>query len=196
VKIDRNGKARALTDLELDRLLAAAPSSRYRALWAIQRWTAARISEALALRWADVNGCLSYRAATTKSGMTRQVPIAASLRVELTTYREAWAAEHGHAPAPGEALFPAMGSTTTPQTRQAADKALRQTCARLGLVGVSTHSFRRSLAQAAVSRGVPLHVVQAVTGHKSLGSLGEYLAATEAEVLAAIGGESPWQAPI
>jgi integrase/recombinase XerD len=81
-----------------------------------------------------------------------------------------------------------MGSTTTPQTRQAADKALRQTCTRLGLEGVSTHSFRRSLAQAAVGRGVPLHVVQAVTGHKSLGSLGEYLAATDAEVLAAIGG--------
>ena len=188
MKIDRNGKARALSDLELDHLLAAAPSPRYRALWAIQRWTAARISEALALRWADVNGCLSYRAATTKTGKTRQVPIAPALREVLIAYRDAWAAEHGHAPAPSEVLFPAMGSTTTPQTRQAADKALRLICARLGLEGVSTHSFRRSLAQAAVGRGVPLHVVQAVTGHKSLGSLGEYLAATDAEVLAAIGG--------
>lgn len=188
MKVDRNGKARSLTEQELDQLLAAAPSPRYRALWAVQRWTAARISESLALRWADVNGCLTYRAATTKTGKTRQVPIAPALREVLTAYREAWAAEHGHAPAPSEALFPAMGSTTTTQTRQAADKALRQTCTRLGLEGVSTHSFRRSLAQAAVGRGVPLHVVQAVTGHKSLGSLGEYLAATDAEVLAAIGG--------
>ncbi len=39
-----------------------------------------------------------------------------------------------------------------------------------------------------MNRGVPLHVVQALTGHKSLGSLGEYLAATEAQVLVAIGG--------
>jgi hypothetical protein len=31
-------------------------------------------------------------------------------------------------------------------------------------------------------------VVQQITGHKTLGSLGEYLAATDAEVLAAIGG--------
>jgi len=30
--------------------------------------------------------------------------------------------------------------------------------------------------------------VQALTGHKSLGSLGEYLQASEAEVLAAVGG--------
>lgn len=188
MKVDRNGKARALTDLELDQLLAAAPSPRYRALWAVQRWTAARISEALALRWADLNGCATFRRVTTKTGKTRQVPISATLRAELAAYRDAWAAEHGHAPTPSEALFPAAGSTTTPQTRQAADKALRATCSRLGFEGVSTHSFRRSLAQSAVSRGVPLHVVQAVTGHKSLGSLGEYLAATDAEVLAAIGG--------
>jgi integrase len=51
---------------------------------------------------------------------------------------------------------------------------------------VSTHSFRRSLATAAVRRGVPLHVVQRITGHKSLGSL--YLEADESEVLAAIAG--------
>jgi len=38
-----------------------------------------------------------------------------------------------------------------------------------------------------VAAGHPLHVVQALTGHKSLGSLGEYLQATEAQLLAAIG---------
>lgn len=188
MKIDRNGKAAALTDAQLDQLLAAAPSPRYRALWSIQRWTAARIGEALSLTWADLNGCVTFRAALTKTKTTRQVPVVAPLRQALADYRAAWVAEHGHDPAPGEALFPAAGSTTTPQTRQAADKALRATCSRIGLEGVSTHSFRRSLAQAAVGRGVPLHVVQKLTGHKSLGSLGEYLAATDAEVLAAIEG--------
>lgn len=189
MKIDRNGKAAALTDAQLDQLLAAAPSPRYRALWAIQRWTAARISEALALRWADLNGCITFRRATTKTKATRQVPVAAALLAALAEYRAAWEAEHGHPPAPSEALFPAAGSTTSPMSRQAADKALRATCEALGLQGVSTHSFRRSLAQAAVGRGVPLHVVQRITGHKSLGSLGEYLQASEAEVLAAITGD-------
>jgi integrase/recombinase XerD len=60
--------------------------------------------------------------------------------------------------------------------------------ARLGLEGVSTHSFRRTLATAAVRRGVSLHVVQQVTGHKSLGSLGHYLEADDTEVMAAIVG--------
>lgn len=188
MKIDRNGKAAALTADQLAALLEAAPSPRYRALWAVQRFTAARISEALALSWADVAGRqVTYRRANTKTKTTRQVPQGPALQAELEAYCKAWAAEHGHQPAPGEALFPAAGSTTSPQSRQAADKALRATCARLGLEGVSLHSFRRTAAQDAVGRGLPLHVVQALTGHKSLGSLGEYLQASQAEVLAAIG---------
>jgi integrase/recombinase XerD len=189
MKIDRHGKAAALTADQFQALLEAAPSPRYRALWALQRFTAARIGEALALSWADVIGAqVTYRRATTKTKTTRQVPQGPALQAELEAYRQAWAAEYGHQPAPSEALFPAAGSTTSPQSRQAADKALRTTCARLGLEGVSLHSFRRTAAQDAVGRGLPLHVVQALTGHKSLGSLGEYLQASQAEVLAAIGG--------
>lgn len=189
MKIDRNGKAAALSADQLQALLQAAPSARYRTLWTLQRYTAARISEALALRWADVAGQqVTYRRSTTKTKSTRQLKQCPTLQQALTSYREAWAAEHGHQPTSSEALFPAAGSTTSPQSRQAADKALRAACGRLGLEGVSLHSFRRTAAQQAVAAGHPLHVVQKITGHKSLGSLGEYLEATEAEVLAAIGG--------
>jgi integrase/recombinase XerD len=65
---------------------------------------------------------------------------------------------------------------------------LRKTCRQIGLEGVSLHSFRRTAAQDAVNRGTPLHVVQELTGHKSLGSLGEYLKPSKDQVLAAIGG--------
>ena len=189
MKVARNGKAAALNAEQFEGLLNAAPSPRYRALWSVQRWTAARISEALALTWADVaGGKVTYRRANTKTKSTRQVPQVQQLQAVLLRYRSEWAAEYGQLPAPSEALFPAAGSTTSFMTRQAADKALRAACMRVGLMGVSLHSFRRTAAQDAVDRGVPLHVVQALTGHKSLGSLGEYLAATEEQVLAAIGG--------
>lgn len=187
-KVDRNGTAAVLSEDQMEALLEAAPSPRYRAMWAIQRWSAGRIGETLALRWGDLNGKVTYRAANTKTKSTRQVPTAPRLSEEIEGYRLAWAAEHGHTPGKDEVLFPALGSTTTPQSRQAADKALRGACARLGLEGVSTHSFRRTLATAAVRRGVSLHVVQQVTGHKSLGSLGHYLEADDSEVMAAIVG--------
>lgn len=188
MKIARHGKAAPLAQDEFCALLDAAPSPSYRALWSIQRWSAARISEALALTWADVaGGKVTYRRNNTKTKTTRQVPQGETLRAELEAYRQAWSEQHGHQPQHHEALFPGLGSTTSPMSRQAADKALRQTCSRIGLEGVSLHSFRRTAAQDAVDRGQPLHVVQALTGHKSLGSLGEYLQPSESQILAAIG---------
>lgn len=188
MKIARHGKAAPLSQAGFQSLLAAAPSPAYRALWSIQRWSAARISEALTLTWADVvGGRVTFRRANTKTKTTRQVPQGETLRGELDAYRQAWSEQHGHEPQSHEALFPGLNSTTSPMSRQAADKALRQTCARVGLVGVSLHSFRRTAAQDAVDRGLPLHVIQALTGHKSLGSLGEYLQPSESQILAAIG---------
>lgn len=103
MKIDRHGKAAPLTPEQFEALLAAAPSSAYRALWAFQRWSAARISEALSLTWADVAGNqITYRRANTKTRATRQEPPGQSLHAELVAYRQAWIAIHGHAPKPSE----------------------------------------------------------------------------------------------
>ncbi|MCY2944975.1 MAG: site-specific integrase [Planctomycetota bacterium] len=188
MKTDRHGKAAALSDEQMDRLIHSAPSPRYAALWSVQRFTAARISESLSLRWSDINAAVTFRKSHTKTKTTRQLPIAPALRLAIDNYKKAWEMEHGHPPHSSEALFPSPGSTHTPMTRQAADKAMRATCLMVGIHGATTHSFRRSLAQNAVKRGVRLHIVQRITGHKSLGSLGEYLCATDEEVLAAIVG--------
>jgi integrase/recombinase XerD len=58
---------------------------------------------------------------------------------------------------------------------RAVDKALRQVCDLLGLEGVSTHTFRRSLATHLYDAGVPLRQIMAITGHASLASLTSYL---------------------
>lgn len=186
MKVDRHGASTVLSEEQLDGLLDAAPSPNHRCLWAIQRWTASRIGEALALQWGDINGSVTYRKANTKMKRTHQVPTHPRLQKELDSYRRVWEQVHGHVPAKDEVLFPGRSSTTSPMSRQAADLALRKTCEALGLQGVSTHSFRRSLATNAVHRGVSLPAIQRVTGHKDLGSLGHYLEAGEEEVMAAI----------
>ena len=188
MKVQRNGKAAALTPEQFERLVGAAPSARYAALWTLQRLTAARIGEALALTWGDVaGGKVTFRRSTTKTKATRQVP-------QVRSSSKPW-------PTIGRSGQQNIGTIlllmrccslllAAPQARNQ-DKRQTKHCAPLasiGLEGVSLHSFRRTAAQDAVDRGLPLHVVQKMTGHKSLGSLGEYLQATEEEVLAAIGG--------
>jgi integrase/recombinase XerD len=186
-KIAGVGKSLALSDEQLDLLIESAPAPKYKCLWTLQRYTASRISEALALRWRDVsNGYVSFRKSTTKTKQTRQLPQVDPLRQALEVYRKQWAAEWGWQPKGNEILFYGPYSTVTPITRQTADRALRQTCENLGLHGVSTHVFRRSLAQRCVNNGTPLRVVMQVTGHRSLSSLGEYLDASEEQVASAI----------
>jgi integrase/recombinase XerD len=187
MKVQRNGKAAALTEQQLEALLAAAPSAKHRCLWTAMQWSAARIGEALSLTWGDVGGKhVTYRRSTTKTKTTRQLLQAPALAEELASYRLHWAKEHGHEPKPSEALFPAAGSTTSTMTRQAADKAFRAACKAVGIEGASLHSFRRTMAQSLVSKGVPLPTVQLATGHRSLSSLGEYLTASQEDVLAAM----------
>lgn len=60
-------------------------------------------------------------------------------------------------------------------TRQACDLALRTVCDRIGLTGYSTHSFRHTALTRLSNAGVPLRVVQEISGHRSLQELQRYL---------------------
>lgn len=187
MKVDRNGKAAVLTGEQLDRLLEAAPMPHHRALWAIQRWTAGRISEALSLQWGAVVGdVVTYKKSSTKTKRTKQVEMSARLRAEVDRYRQEWRKTYGRDPKATDYLFPARCTMREPMTRQGADKVLRETLAKLEIPGASTHTFRRSLATNALRRGCTLKAIQAVTGHKTLAGLGEYLDADKAEIRSVI----------
>jgi integrase/recombinase XerD len=56
-----------------------------------------------------------------------------------------------------------------------ADKILKAACDRTLLVGVSTHSFRRTALTMMNSAGIPLRVIQEISGHNDLGTLQGYL---------------------
>ena len=77
-------------------------------------------------------------------------------------------------PRPG-ALFPRMRGRSVTLTRFTADKILKAACLSVGLVGVSTHSFRRTALTMMSSAGIPLRVIQEISGHNDLGTLQRYL---------------------
>ncbi len=67
--------------------------------------------------------------------------------------------------------LPGMRGRFVTWTRFAADKILRDACIRVGLEGVSTHSFRRAALTMMSSAGIPLRVIQEILGHNDLGTL-------------------------
>lgn len=60
-------------------------------------------------------------------------------------------------------------------TTQAVDLALREACDYLGLKGVSTHSFRRSLLTHLYRAGHSLRTLQQISDHADIGNLARYL---------------------
>ena len=167
MKVNGNGQGKILTTDELRLLFTEGlRSERDRALFGICLFTGCRVSEALALQTTDIRGgTLTFRKSTTKGKLkTRLVEIQPGLAELLAEYQ----------PLPG-ALFPGMRGVSEHLTRFTADKILKAACDRVGLVGVSTHSFRRTALTMMSSAGIPLRVIQEISGHNDLGTLQRYL---------------------
>ncbi|HEY9657053.1 MAG TPA: site-specific integrase [Allocoleopsis sp.] len=117
---------------------------RDRALFAICFFTGCRISEALQLRVENLRGGLvtfPKRVVKGKVG-TKQVEITPALQFYLEAYR---IGEEGDRMPQQGYLFPGRrGAKQGYLTRAMAHQILNEACDRVGLEGVSTHSFRRT----------------------------------------------------
>lgn len=168
MKVNGNGQSKVLTPDELRLLFSEGLlNPRDRTLFGICLFTGCRVSEALALQTTDIRGgTLTFRKSVTKGRLkTRVVDIQPGLAALLASYQP---------PRPG-ALFPGMRGVTEHLTRFAADKILKAACDRTGLLGVSTHSFRRTALTQMSDAGVPLRHIQEISGHNDLGTLQRYL---------------------
>jgi integrase/recombinase XerD len=167
MKVNGNGQGKILTPEELKRLFDEGfTKPRDRALFAICFFTGCRVSEALALKTTDFkNKTITFRKGTTKGKLkTRVADIQPALQEFLEEYQ----------PKPG-AMFPGRRGVNELMTRGHADKILRAACIRIGLEGVSTHSFRRTALTQMSSAGVPLRHIMEISGHSDLGTLQLYL---------------------
>lgn len=173
LKVAGNGQGKILTPDELRLLFTDGfKSDRDRALFGICLFTGCRVSEALALQATDIKGeTLTFRKSTTKGKLkTRVVDIQPGLAHLLANYQ----------PCKPGLLFPGqLGRRSPTLTRFMADKILRSACKRVGLEGVSTHSFRRTALTMMASANTPLRVIQEISGHSDLGTLQRYLEVTQ-----------------
>ncbi len=177
MKVNRNGQAKVLTADEIKRLFEdGLQSDRDRTLFGICLYTGCRISEALTLEPGDIgSGKLTIRKNNTKGKIaTRQVPIGSQLQALLDNYSS-----------DKRYLFPGRHGRGH-MARASADLILRAACDRVGLKGVSTHSFRRTALTKMHNEGIPLRVIQRISGHKTLQALQRYLEVKEEQLESAI----------
>lgn len=78
-------------------------------------------------------------------------------------------------------LFPGKQGKGCLSLRRAID-SIDQAFDRLGIIGASSHSWRRTSLTMMHLAGVPLRVIQEISGHKDLKSLQAYLEVTEDEI--------------
>ena len=188
MKVNGHGQAKILTDNELNALFAHGQlSPRDKALFGVSLFAGARINEACTVIKADCleskgfRSHLILRKSNTKGkAKTREIPFHPDLMLLIEDHLRAY-----KAPNVNPYLFPGRGGVfhLSPIT---ASQVLKGACRRVKLIGVSTHSFRRTCLTRMHNAGIPLRHIQAISGHESLAALQKYLEVKDEDKLSAI----------
>ena len=187
MKIDRHGRAKILTQDEIQLLFNEGFTLnpvRDRTLFAVCLYTACRINECVTLHTRDiydsrkkVRSLLLIRKGHTKGKLaTRTIPIIEDLKLKLQQYKP---------PQPKGYLFPGRHNKGHLHP-DSASWILREACHKVGIEGVSTHSFRRTALTQMSNAGIPLRVIQEISGHRTLDELYKYLEVKPEQVKGAI----------
>ncbi|MDF5732485.1 MAG: site-specific integrase [Rhizonema sp. PD38] len=186
MKINRHGQAKVLTQSEIQLVftqgLQNEQNERDRTLFGVCLFTGCRIRECCTLLTADiythrgqVRPRLMIRKGSTKGKLgTRSIPVIEDLRKILTDYYPTVGTNY---------LFP--GRNAGHISEDSAARILRQACQRVGVEGASTHSFRRTALTQMSNAGIPLRVIQEISGHRNLEQLQRYLEVSDEQVLGA-----------
>ncbi|MEG3838795.1 site-specific integrase [Microcoleus sp. herbarium14] len=188
MKIEGHGQAKILSQEEIELLFNdGLQTDRDRALFGVCLYTACRIAEACSLMVKDiytnsgaVRSTINFRKANTKGKLqTRTIPVIEDLRSLLTSWK----------PHAGQTyLFPGRHRCHHWKHLQSdsADRILREAFDRAGIEGASTHSFRRTALTQMSNAGIPLRIIQEISGHSNLDQLQKYLEVKPDQVRGAI----------
>lgn len=184
MKINRFGRAEILNPDQISLLFNYGfVKLRDKALFGVCLYAACRINEACTLFTKDVIGLRGVRAKlvircfNTKGKQdTREIMVHPTLKDYLEKYSTA--ATDSVQKRRREYLFPGRHGLGHIH-KASADRILREACERLGIEGVSTHSFRRTALTRMSDAGIPLRHIQSISGHRTLAALERYLEVTD-----------------
>ena len=169
-------RAAVLSADQISAMLAEA-SPRDAALVVLMCVGAMRVGETTLLAWEDVEGCnVSIPGGVTKTGQSRRFTLPPAACQWLQAWREVCpTTKRGW-------VFP--GQAGQPLSVRGAQTAISKLAEKVGIDGVSSHSFRRSALTAAHQAGLSLREVAEISGHRSLAALERYLDQDAARVKA------------
>lgn len=185
MKIDRHGQAKILSPAEIQLLFSSGLTNpRDRTLFGVMLFTACRVQEACTLLKKDVyepsgkvRAELIIRKEHTKGKLaTRTIPVLQDLGNLLRNYYQ-YAGEYYLFPGRFGAGFIHPDSAT---------RIFRKACKKVGIVGASSHSFRRTALTQMSNSGIPLRIIQEISGHRNLEQLQRYLEVNPEQVRGAI----------
>jgi integrase/recombinase XerD len=184
MKVNGFGQARILSLHEITAIFAEL-SLRDRTVFAFCLYAGCRISEAASIRMEDVSlgdRLLLLPSRSTKTRQSRTIPLNHELSAMVKEYLLASSIRRGF-------MFPhcyEKGYEKGYLARSTLHNSLQKVCRNLKMRGVSTHSFRRTCLTTMSNAGVPLHVIQAISGHSTLSALQKYLGVQPNQLFSAI----------
>ena len=187
MKINRYGQAKVLDSQELDLVINYLPSKFHQVLALTLRNTGARISEVIQLTWRDVEkeSILFPKTIVKRKLNSREIFIYESFYKCLMDWKQEWTLFKGREPLPEDYIFYGRfdGSHIT---SRAFFLALQKSLERAEIVGATSHSFRRSALTKLHKAGLPLKIIQSLSGHSSLNTLSLYLQVSDEDKKRAI----------
>lgn len=173
---------RALTDDELDKLFDQLDGSYYRTLFLFLLETGLRCSEALALKWGDVDeftNCFHVTKTVSRTDQNtyviskpktacgiRDIPLSPKTRAILKKQRAILITLNGGAiPITSSLVFPNTKGEMNCESN--ANAVLKHAVKRAGIGHIGTHAFRDTYATKAAYSGVPRNTLAYLMGHSN-----------------------------
>ncbi|MEG4032154.1 MULTISPECIES: tyrosine-type recombinase/integrase [unclassified Microcoleus] len=187
MKIIRFGQATPLCQLTFNQISNQFTTDLYKLFLGISWYTGERPDAILKIDvnhiYQDVEARLPrdkviYPGSNRKDRQTREVNIHRALRLMLSAYQ----------PPESGFLFPSLYRADKHLSRQSVDKAFRRAVKKAGLEnqGFSLYSARRGFVTRLNEQGCDIKLIQRLTGHRSLASLGRYIEVSDAQLKNAI----------